>query len=239
MSMSKYDFALDMETDNSVSQILRNTRPNSDVLEIGCAHGRMTKYLREQLGCRVVIIERDGAAGRAAANFASDATLVGEELGDVEKDGWREHLRRLRASFDYIIFADILEHLFHPERALAHAVEFLKPEGSVWVSVPNLAHNSVLIELLQDRFEYRNVGLLDASHVHFFSEQSLLKLVHVAGLRLLRRLDPIQWVTHTELKNSYAELPPAVAEFLKARKNGEVYQFVWELKRRASATPSG
>ena len=105
--MSKYDFALDMKTDNSVSQILRYIRPDSDVLEIACAHGRMTKYLRETLRCRVSIVEKDGEAAQAAAPFASDATLVGRELGDLEKDGWHNYLRKNRHSFDYIIFADM------------------------------------------------------------------------------------------------------------------------------------
>jgi 2-polyprenyl-3-methyl-5-hydroxy-6-metoxy-1,4-benzoquinol methylase len=230
-SMSKYDFALDMKSDNSVSQILRHIRPDTEVLEVGCAHGRMTKYLREKLGCRVSIIERDSEPGQAAAAFATGEVLVGPELGDLEKDGWHDHLRKNRQSFDYIIFADILEHLFHPERALKQSIEFLKPEGSIWVSVPNLAHNSVLIELLHDRFDYRDIGLLDSTHVHFFSEQSLLRMVWSCDLRVIRRLDPIQWVSRTEFRNSYERLPWAVAAYLRARKNGEVYQFVWELKR--------
>lgn len=228
--MSKYDFALDMESANSAAEILRNIRPASDILEIGCAHGRMTKYLREQLGCRVTIVERDREAGSVAAAFASDATLVGDELGDLAKDHWHAHLRRKLSSFDSIILADVLEHLPEPERVLGRAAEFLRPDGSIWISVPNLTHNSVLIEILNDRFDYRDIGLLDRTHIHFFSEQSLLKLVRRLGLRVSRRLDPIQWVTHTEFRNSYTQLPRSVAKFLKARKNGEIYQFVWELK---------
>jgi 2-polyprenyl-3-methyl-5-hydroxy-6-metoxy-1,4-benzoquinol methylase len=235
--MSKYDFALDMKSDNSVSQILRNIRPGSDVLEVGCAHGRMTKYLREELGCRVSIIERDSEAGRAASAFATDATLVGTEMGDLEKDGWLTHLRGKGSRFDYVILADILEHLFHPENVLRQSIEFLRPEGSIWVSVPNLAHNSVILELLHDRFDYREVGLLDWTHVHFFSEQSLLKMVLAADLRVARRMDPIQWISQTEFKSSYQGLPWTVSLFLRARKNGEVYQFVWELKRRSAGAP--
>jgi 2-polyprenyl-3-methyl-5-hydroxy-6-metoxy-1,4-benzoquinol methylase len=235
--MSKYDFALDIKSDNSISQILRYTRSDSDVLEIACAHGRMTKYLSEKLRCRVSIVEKDGDAGQAAAPYASDATLVGDELGDLEKDGWHNYLRKNRRSFDYIIFADILEHLYHPDRVLTQAIEFLRPEGSIWISVPNLAHNSVLIELLHDRFDYRPVGLLDTTHIHFFSEQSLLKMVWAADLRVARRLDPIQWISRTEFKSSYEGLPWAVAMFLRRRRNGEVYQFVWELRRLGSGPP--
>ena len=155
-------------------------------------------------------------------------------MGDLEKDGWHAHLRAKGSRFDYVILADILEHLFHPDAVLRQSIEFLRPEGSVWVSVPNLGHNSVILELLRDRFDYRDVGLLDWTHVHFFSEQSLLKMVLAADLRVARRMDPIQWISRTEFKSSYQGLPWTVALFLRARKNGEVYQFVWELKRRGA-----
>jgi 2-polyprenyl-3-methyl-5-hydroxy-6-metoxy-1,4-benzoquinol methylase len=229
--MSKYDLALDMESDNSLALILRNVRPRTEVLEVACAHGRMTKYLREQLQCRVTILEKDADAARSAEPFASDAKLIGEEWGDLERNAWSDYLRRERKSFDCIVFADILEHLSDPEEILGRSTEFLREGGSLWVSVPNIGHNSIVIELLDDRFEYRDLGLLDRTHIHFFSESSLLNLVRGAGLRVVRRLDPLQRVTHTEFKNSYERLPQPVADFLRARRNGEVYQFVWELKK--------
>jgi 2-polyprenyl-3-methyl-5-hydroxy-6-metoxy-1,4-benzoquinol methylase len=228
--MSKYDFALDIATDNSNSLILRNVRPGSEVLETACAHGRMTRYLRETLNCRVTIVELDSEAGAAAAPFAADARHVGPEKGDLERGPWHENLKREGRTFDYVVMADILEHLYDPRKVLRQAGELLKPGGSLWISVPNVTHNGVLIELLNGRFGYREIGLLDNTHIRFFSAGSLAEMVRAAGLRVVKKADPVLAVKRTELKNSYRDVPWHVALYLKMRPGGEIYQFVWELK---------
>ena len=228
--MSKYNFALDMATDNSNSLILRNIRPDTDVLEIACAHGRMTKYLKEQLQCRVTIVERDGEAGAAAPPYAQDARLIGEIPGDLEQPLWHDTLVHEAKRFDYIILADVLEHLRDPWKTLGQAASLLKPEGSIWISVPNIGHNGILIELLNGRFDYREIGLMDNTHLRFFTARSLAQMVERAGLKIARRLDPRLDVKRTELKNSYRDVPWYVALYLRRRPGGTCYQFVWELK---------
>ncbi len=227
---SKYDFALDMATDNSNSLILRNIKPGSDVLETACAHGRMTRYLSETLKCRVAIVEYDAEAGASAARFASDARHVGPVFGDLENGPWHANFIAEGMAFDTIVMADILEHLRDPAKALARARGLLKPGGSIWISVPNVTHNAVLIEMLNGRFEYRDIGLLDSTHIHFFSSGSLEAAVRGARLEVARRLDPVLAVKRTELKNSYRDVPWHVALYLRMRRGGEIYQFVWELK---------
>jgi 2-polyprenyl-3-methyl-5-hydroxy-6-metoxy-1,4-benzoquinol methylase len=228
--MSKYDFALDITTNNSNSLILKHIRPGSEVLETACAHGRMTRYLKETLNCRVTIVEYDREAGASAAPFASDARHVGPERGDLERGPWHENLKKEGRTFDYVVMADILEHLYDPQKVLRQAKELLKPFGSIWISVPNIAHNGVLIELLNGRFNYREIGLLDNTHIRFFSAGSLEEMVRGAGLKVVNRADPVLAVKRTELKNSYGDVPWYVALYLKMRRGGEIYQFVWELK---------
>ena len=145
--MSNYDFTLDMKTDNSNSLILRNIKPHSLVLEMGPAHGRMTKYLKEQLHCEVYIVEKDEEAGKVASQYATEA-IIGDVQGDLEKPWWSANL--LDIKFDYIIFADVLEHLHDPKKVLEDAKFLLKDTGSVLLSIPNIAHNAVLIDLLQN-----------------------------------------------------------------------------------------
>jgi 2-polyprenyl-3-methyl-5-hydroxy-6-metoxy-1,4-benzoquinol methylase len=226
----KYNFALDMETDNSNSLILRNIRPDSNVLEIACAHGRMTKYLKETLHCQVTIVEYDEEAGQSAAAFASDARHLGPRLGNLELPFWYETLSQERRTFDFIVLADILEHLRDPLKTLQQVRTLLKPDGAIWISVPNVGHNGVLIELLRGRFDYRETGLLDNTHLRFFTARSLAQMAAAAGLKVVTRLDPKLKVRCTELKNSYRDVPWYVALFLRRRPDGEVYQFVWELR---------
>jgi glycosyltransferase involved in cell wall biosynthesis/2-polyprenyl-3-methyl-5-hydroxy-6-metoxy-1,4-benzoquinol methylase len=232
--MKKYDFTLDLETDNSNSIILRWIKPQSTVLEFGPAHGRMTKFLKENLRCNITIIELDVESGTEAAKYA-DRALLGEIEGNIEGDHWVEKLQG--STFDYIIFADVLEHLHNPAQILARATGLLSANGSIIFSIPNIAHNSILIELWKNRFEYRSTGLLDETHLHFFSQTSLTKLVRQTGLYVYNEHNARNVVENTEFKHSLADMPPEVASAMAKRDYADVYQFVWELKKARWAQP--
>lgn len=224
--MSKYDFELDMTTDNSISVILKSLTPNSKVLELGCAHGRMTRYMKEQLNCIVDTVEIDEEAGKIAAHWANKSFA-----GDLEDNNLWDDLNSVDCNnYDYIIFADVLEHLRWPEKALTGCRKLLRPTGSLWVSIPNIAHNSIIINLMQNKFEYKEVGLLDNTHLRFFTFDSFTKMAEDCGLTLVTRMDLINTVENTEFNHSYNDVPKEVAEFLKTRELGEVYQFILEFQ---------
>lgn len=227
--MSKYDFELDMKTQNSNSVILNNIKPGSTVLEVGCAHGRMTKYLKETLNCTVDIVEIDKEAGEVAKQWARHAWL-GPKLGDIEvPDLFDAILFAFNTKYDYIIFADVLEHLLHPEQVLTRCKTILDT-GSVWISIPNIAYNGVIIDLINDKFTYRETGLLDNTHLRFFTINSLDKMVKKAGFKIVNEQNLKNFLKNSEFKEAYTQVPPQIASFLKFRPSGEVYQMVWELK---------
>ena len=224
--MIKYDFSLYMNTDNSNSLIIRNIKPSSKVLEFGCAHGRMTRYLKNMMGCDVFIVEKDLESGKSAAQFAKKY-CIGDD-GDINNNIWQQ--KYAGEKFDFILFADVLEHLYNPEAVLHSTKDFLNENGSIWISIPNVSYNGVLIDLLNDNFQYREIGLLDNTHIRFFTSKSLEAMVSKCGFNIVKKLDPKNILCNSEFKNSYADVPPAVALFLANRKDGEIYQFVWELK---------
>lgn len=223
----KYNFELDMETENSNSAILKNISPNSKVLEFGCAHGRMTKYLKENLKCDTTIVEINAQAGSVAAQWASKA-YIGNTLGDIEGDSFFYDFKE--NDFDYIIFADVLEHLKNPEIVLKKCKSLLTKNGSIWISIPNVGHNAVLIDLWNGLFEYRELGLLDNTHLRFFTSQSLENMILKCEFKIANKINLINTVENTEFHNSYDDVPVMVAFLLQRREFGEVYQFVWELK---------
>ena len=228
--MSKYDFALDMKTKNSLSIILEGIKPNSTVLEVGCAHGRMTKHLKETLNCTVDVVEIDEEAGTVAKQWARYA-WIGTEEGNIEAKGVFEEIKDTwQTQYDYVIFADVLEHLINPERALSDSKQVLNKDGSVWISIPNIAYNGIIIELIYDQFTYREVGLLDSTHLRFFTINSLDKMVKKCGFKINMEYDLQCKVIHSEFKDAYTKVPPQVATYLKFRPSGEVYQMIWELK---------
>lgn len=226
--MSKYNFDLNMSPGNSNSEILLNIKPNTKVLEIGCAHGRMTKYLKEILNCEVTIIEKDYTAGAVAMQWATRGFIGDEFGGDIEYPTF--NICEIDNQFDYVIFADVLEHLHNPKEVLENVKPLLAANGSIWISIPNIAHNSVLIDLWNNKFEYREIGLLDNTHLRFFTESSLRKMIESIGLTIVKEINLRNPVELTEFKNSFDDVPEAIVDALKNRQFADIYQFVWELK---------
>jgi SAM-dependent methyltransferase len=90
----------------------------------------------------------------------------------------------LHDPFEAIIYGDVLEHLSDPTAVLRALDQFLAPGGAVIVSVPNVAHLWVRLSLLVGRFDYADRGILDRTHLRFFTRRTLLELLRSAGLRV-------------------------------------------------------
>ena len=163
--MSKYDCELNLEDRNSLSVLVGKVKPNSLVLEFGPANGRMTKYMKERLNCKVYAVEIDEDAAKDAAQYTEKIIV-----DSIENYRWQEEFKDLQ--FDYIIFADVLEHLYYPEKVLKSVRDFLREDGSILVSIPNIAHNAIIINLLKNEFNYHPTGLLDDTHIRFFTKKT-------------------------------------------------------------------
>ena len=183
MSEEKYHYRriIDQETVNrgetSHAKLLQWIKPRTRVLECGCAYGIMTRYMKEVLGCSVVILELDQEAFQEARVYADGGYCV-----NIEEDAWMSDLAA--QSFDYILYADVLEHLRNPEAVLKKMRHFLKPDGSVLLSVPNIAHGDIIMNLLCDQFTYTPLGLLDNTHIHLFARKNLHDMVEAAGYHI-------------------------------------------------------
>ena len=222
----KYDFDIDLETKNSLSIIINRIKPNSMVLEFGPANGRMTRYLKEVLNCKVYAVEIDKEAAKDAKRYC-EKILV----DDVEKYTWLEVYKDLE--FDYIVFADVLEHLYYPEKVLKESKLLLKDDGSVLMSLPNIAHNAIIMELLNDEFTYRDTGLLDNTHIRFFTKNTLENLIVESGLEIQYETASYASPMITEFQHTYSDLSDEVGKQLQNREFGEVYQFIFEAKKKA------
>jgi 2-polyprenyl-3-methyl-5-hydroxy-6-metoxy-1,4-benzoquinol methylase len=145
------------------------------VLDVGCAAGGLGKELKKNNPDAVVVgVEVEHEVAEEAARHLDRVVL-----GDVEKI----ELDFPEAPFDYIIFADILEHLIDPWSQLKRYTELLAPAGSVIATVPNIRYwrESAGLFFL-GKWDYKISGNLDQSHLRFFTRKSLLKLFRNAGL---------------------------------------------------------
>ena len=219
----KYDFEIDMESQNAMSLVLQRVKPQTRILEFGPATGYMTRYMKEILGCRIWGVEIDPEAAAQAAAYTEDIVI-----GDADALAWLVTYKGKK--FDHILFVDVLEHLRNPLLVLQTAKELLAPDGTILISVPNIAHNAVILELLQGRFNYQKTGLLDDTHIHFFTRDSLATMVRQSGLSVTAWETTEACPEDTEFGCSYDQVPENIESLLRQRMEGHIYQWIIEVK---------
>jgi len=100
--------------------------------------------------------------------------------------------------FDYIIFGDVLEHLRRPDKAIEYCKSLLKNYGCIIASIPNLMHISVMEDLLKGNFTYRETGLLDKTHIHFFTYNEIIRMFRDNGYRITNITTIIHKITEEQ-----------------------------------------
>ena len=169
-----------------LSFIDRGELESFSVLEIGCYRGTNLIYVKEKYPnciCCGVDIDKEAIS---IAEKGIDCAIV----ADIEK----QSLHFDEKSFDYIIFGDVLEHLKDPLSCLIYCERFLKDSGKILISIPNIQHVSILRELVHGRFIYEDTGLLDKTHLKFFTYYDfllLLKNAHLSPKQIIHRIVPI------------------------------------------------
>ena len=189
------------------------------MLEFGCATGYMSQVLRDERGCEVTGVEIDVEAAEQAKAFCKRVIAGDAEALDLSRELAGEH-------FDAVVFADVLEHLRNPEALLSRVRQFVADGGRVIASIPNVAHGSVRLSLLAGEFRYRQQGLLDDTHLRFFTRATIEDLFETSGYVVLRWLRQHTAIDAAEIR--IAEVPEDLAERLAADTDATTYQFVTE-----------
>lgn len=217
MTLYQYRIDLDDANETHVRQ-LRLIGRDRAVLELGCGSGVMTEALRDQ-GCRVTGVELDPRAAERAAEFAERVVIA-----DIDQPGALAELAGER--FDVVLAGDVLEHLRDPGPVLVEAARLLTDEGYLVASIPNVAHGSVRLGLLAGRWDYADDGLLDRTHLRFFTRAGVEELLEAAGLRI-EHLERVH-VGPFDLDQSLrlGDFPAAVLEMIAEDPESATVQFV-------------
>ena len=148
----------------------------SNVLEVGCGAGALGAFFKGQNeSIRWDGIEFFPSAAQEAAAVLDNVTEGAVE--DVDLDA-------LAATYDTIVMGDVLEHLVNPWKVLKDLARILKRRGKLCVSVPNINHWTIFATLGQGRFTYADSGLLDRTHLRFFTRSELTQAIQAAGLKI-------------------------------------------------------
>ena len=170
----RYDGHLDAPQE--VARMLAELVPiGSRVLDVGCGTGSVSRIIADTRRAQIIGIEPDSC--RAAAARARGLEVHEQLFTDAI-------LQELEA-FDVIVFADVLEHVADPSSFLQLAQRALRPGGRVIASVPNVAHWSVRVDLLRGRFDYQPFGIRDATHLRWFTAETIRLLFESSGFRVV------------------------------------------------------
>ena len=169
---SPYQFkAVDPHSSHSLILSLMPPVGNGRILDVGAAHGYLSAVLKER-GFQVTAIEANPVLAQEAAHYC-------DEVHVADLDG---PLPPLAGKFDFILYGDVLEHLKNPMDVLTNLDRSLAPEGRVILSLPNIANIWVRLQLLVGRFDYQGRGILDRTHLRFFTRKTFLRFLDEAGL---------------------------------------------------------
>lgn len=218
----RYDLQIDLRMETSHSKVLRLVGHRQRVLDLGCATGALATALRQN-DCSVVGVDIDATALELASSSCERVVQMDLERGDLRTADL--------GKFDVIVAADILEHLRTPERLLRILPELLNPHGYLVTSVPNISHGSVRLALLCGQFPYRETGLLDETHVRFYTRTSMCDMLRDGGFNPVHIENQVLPVSDGEALEALddvdaARIPEDVKTFVAADPDASVYQFI-------------
>jgi methionine biosynthesis protein MetW len=171
----RYDGDRPLDPDEVPGIVADMIPTGSRVLDIGCGTGSLSRILSDACHAEIVGIEPDPIRAQRATERG-----VKVYVGPLTPE-----LICQIGSSDIVLLADVLEHLPNPQAMLVLAREALRPRGAVIVSVPNVAHWSVRADLIHGRFRYQPWGIMDATHLRWFTVETAKSLLASAGFNVV------------------------------------------------------
>jgi 2-polyprenyl-3-methyl-5-hydroxy-6-metoxy-1,4-benzoquinol methylase len=194
----KYEYGFDPDAENNTAASIYALarRGGKRVLDIGSGPGIVSSALARADNCTVTCMDADAEALEAATAAGAHRVIC----ADLDAEDWYAELGN--EAFDTVILADVLEHLRDPARLLSDLRErdLLDPAATVVISVPNANHQAVLAELFSGDFRYTDTGLLDSTHIRWFTLDSMTRLLESTGFlvtEVRRTLRTLEQTTHS------------------------------------------
>lgn len=226
--ISPYQFKPDRYSSHAVILAHAGEGVGKRLLDVGSADGYLAELFRDG-GFEVVCLESNSF-------YAAKARQKALHVVQADLDS---PLPEIRGPFDIIVCGDVLEHLKDPLTVLRELAKHLKADSRVILSVPNVAHLWIRLQLAAGRFEYGERGILDRTHLRFFTLSSFRRLLQDAGLEIIKLTCtpvPLSLVIPVRWQGAIFNLVHTVnAWSARVWPRGLAYQFVAVARRRAEA----
>ena len=176
--MNKYSIQYSYNSSSTHRLLVKNIEKNKIVLDVGCNEGIIGQL--SDKSNKFYGIDINPLAIEEARKYYEDILLL--DLNKKIELPWTH-------KFDLIIFADVLEHLYEPKSIYFYIINnYLKPDGRIIISLPNIANWKIRGSLLLGRFNYTETGILDKTHLHFFTYQSAKAMFENDRLKTMKIL---------------------------------------------------
>ncbi|MBK6614401.1 methyltransferase domain-containing protein [Ottowia sp.] len=217
-----YDRDIQSSERTSLSVLAGHIPAGARVLDLGCGSGAVGRFLAARDGAAAGPIDGLTISADEAALAAPHYRRV--EVADLDACQLAELFPE--GGYDIIVCADVLEHIRGSDLVLAECRRLLAPRGRALLSIPNAGYCGLVAELMAGEFRYREEGLLDETHVRFFTRRTLQRFLS-GGRWAIDSLDTIErQLPDSEFRVAFDALPPAVARHLLALPDALTYQFI-------------
>ncbi len=182
-----------------IELINRNEDDSFEVLELGCSLGGTLNRIKYRWPNACI----------HGVEYDEKTALLGSHIADIiQGDVEQMQIPYEKEQFDYIICADVLEHLRNPDKTIERFMPYLKQNGYFIISLPNIRYFAVLQMLLQSgRFDYADSGILDRTHLKFYTKTTATEMINSCGLEVV------------EIREHYNRSKTDGAEFINAIKD--------------------
>ncbi|NJR69804.1 MAG: glycosyltransferase [Synechococcales cyanobacterium CRU_2_2] len=209
-----------LDENTSLKQVIRLVGKDKKVVDFGCATGYLASLL-QQNGCTITGVEINPEAAKVSEKYCRKVVVADLDFTSVLDILHGE-------SFDVAVFGDVLEHLRNPWKILQEVKSLINPDGYIVVSIPNVAHGAVRLSLLKGEFNYEEFGILDETHLRFFTRDSIQKMLTSTGYLIdewrTTKSDIFlgPWIPTV----NKVEFDPFLINQILAEENSDVLQFI-------------
>ena len=212
--MSKYSENIPPSIIGAIGWFYDEIPQNAVVLDVGCSTGYYGSYIKENKNAKVYGVE--------VSDDKKEAEKILDGVYSFDLDGdWPAAIYDRK--YDVIFLGDVIEHLKDPGKTLEKLRSIVAPKGRVYISTPNIAHQSIRLELLGGSFEYESMGILDNTHLKYFTLNSLTNIITNAGYDLVR------------IDSSESDYPREVTESILEKYGLKPNEKFWKLMSEPTA----
>lgn len=221
-------YETDIISENDARFIMINyINPDSKILDVGCACGDFGFALKKKKPATLWGMEYNQGSIDFAKQKRAYSVIYKIDLNNFNS----LEFKQFSGFFDYIIFGDVLEHIYSPQKTLSVFKEFLKDDGSFLLSIPNIAHASIKANLLLDDFTYTPFGLLDETHIRFFTKKTIPVFLANIDLEIEKNNITYQNKIGCQSTDPYIELSAIIKKQIFSDFHSYVLQYVMKVKK--------